>query len=289
MKDHYLTIDGHTIVAHEYNPDAKTVPLVFIHGINGIIYFWKPMQPPTILQEYNWFTLSLPGHYPASLPDDFQEQLTPEMIGNILSQALQQLLGDEAAIIIGHSTGGFAAFCIAHHAPNLVKQLVIVDGFVNGYWRGTLRISQMIANLPVFAHELFRLNFWLGTFNYSIFKAVYLSYATDKKAVKAFPDFEAHARESFEYASQHNASSLEHYYRVMPSTDITNWLSSINKPVNIIHGTEDGIILPSHAEHLHTNLSNNTLTWIDGSGHLPMLERPQAYQNALMSAILESP
>src|SRR5688572_49075 len=114
MQERRLSIKGHELSVYEYNADKNNIPLIFIHGITGNIGFWQGAQI-ALMGQAHWFSLSLPGHYPATLTNDFQlENMTAEMIAEVMIEAISQLTGGKRAILIGHSTGGFAALCVAY-------------------------------------------------------------------------------------------------------------------------------------------------------------------------------
>jgi pimeloyl-ACP methyl ester carboxylesterase len=284
--EHQLDIDGHHIVALEYNPDADSTPVIFLHGIGATVYFWEPFQIHKIKAQYHWYSLSLPGHFPARFPTDFRtEQLTPDLFARVLSEAVRQLTNSKPAIVIGYSTGGFAAYCIAHHAPQLVERLIIVDGFSQGIWHGALRPLQQVMNLGSIGALLFSLFSHLGTLNFSAFRWSFIQLGSDHSAVMAYPGFEGIVRETLRVVKEQHIPSIARYYRVMLHTDIGGWLQEIDRPAHLIHGTNDMIIQPEHAEVMHSLLPNSTLTWIKDSGHLPMLERPQEYEMSLEKAL----
>ena len=286
MKEHLLDIQGHRIAAFEYNDHIDSTPLIFIHGITATIHFWDPVQSDSIKEKHHWYSLSLPGHYPATVPKGFSpEQLTPKLVASVLSEAVRQLTGSKPAILIGHSTGGYAAYCVAHDTPDLVEKLVIVDGFSQGTWYGMLRALQVIANLPVIWSPLWRFVYALSLSSSATFRKVSLDLVYDKSAVSMFPGFDNLLNETLTQLRNHDYGALAVWFRVMPHTDIGDWLKNIAVPVHLIHGDKDSLVLPEHAEAMHNLLPNSTLTWIVGSGHVPMLERPEDFEAALMNAL----
>ena len=59
--------------------------------------------------------------------------------------------------------------------------------------------------------------------------------------------------------------------------DSTELLGGILKPVLVIHGQEDQLILPSEAEAAYSRLPNARLALLPRAGHLLNLEQPQAF------------
>ena len=101
-----LNIHGHTLAALSYNDDIDSIPIVFIHGFTANIAFWARLQVPRVAERFHWYSLSLPGHYPALFPEHFRDaDLTPELFPRLLLPAIQELVGTQPVILAGHSTG----------------------------------------------------------------------------------------------------------------------------------------------------------------------------------------
>ena len=68
-----IDIKGHTLAAFGYNEEIDSIPIIFIHGFTASIAFWKRCQVPLVDEQFQWYSLSLPGHYPAMLPEGFED------------------------------------------------------------------------------------------------------------------------------------------------------------------------------------------------------------------------
>jgi pimeloyl-ACP methyl ester carboxylesterase len=282
MQEHRLSIAGQELVAYEYNSEKKTIPLIFIHGITGNIGFWEGAQIP-LMEQAHWFSLSLPAHYPASFPANFSLQdMKPEMLAEVMSEAVHQLTGGKPAILVGHSTGGFVALCVAYQCSELVHSIVLVDGFAIGKWHGTFRPAQLVAQLGQTAFWLYWKSF---TFAALPFRVAFVMLSSNWISSWKSPIFKALANAAFPFTQKLNLRSMWLYFNRMPKIDIRAWLPKIQQPVAIIHGRIDIIIPPAHAEEMHKLLPNNQLYWIAESGHLPMFENTAAYEASLTKAL----
>jgi pimeloyl-ACP methyl ester carboxylesterase len=67
----------------------------------------------------------------------------------------------------------------------------------------------------------------------------------------------------------------------MPGIDITDWLPKISAPTLVIAGTKDPIVPPAQAELIAKHVPNSQLVMLEGSGHVPMFERPEEYIQAV--------
>ncbi len=63
-------------------------------------------------------------------------------MGDVVGEAVRQITGGAPALLVGHSTGGYTALAIAWRAPQLVKGVISLAGFVRGVWTGTLGMAQ---------------------------------------------------------------------------------------------------------------------------------------------------
>lgn len=65
----------------------------------------------------------------------------------------------------------------------------------------------------------------------------------------------------------------------------TGALESHPSPLHVLWGPEDPIAVAAMAERIHAVRPDSTLTWIDGAGHYPQIEEPDAYLAALRDAL----
>lgn len=69
--------------------------------------------------------------------------------------------------------------------------------------------------------------------------------------------------------------------------DSTPMLGDIDVPVLIIHGANDQIIPVSEAEAMHKAIPDSQLVIIPGAGHLPNLEQPDIFNDAVIDFLEE--
>jgi 3-oxoadipate enol-lactonase len=71
--------------------------------------------------------------------------------------------------------------------------------------------------------------------------------------------------------------------------DSTPLLSNIDCPLLIIHGEDDQLIPFHEAEGMNQSIPGSHLIKLPQSGHLPNLERPEGFNQALIDFILSMP
>lgn len=277
---HDLLIEGHTIVALEYNAYKGGTPAILIHGIMSSVGFWPESGHP--FDDHHWYSLSLPGHYPAVLPDGFRDaDLSAESIARVLAEAIRQLTGEQRVILLGHSTGAFAALAIAAQAPELVQSVISVSGFAQGKWGGLLRPLQQLAAMGGMGEAMFRMNVKSGVLHPLVVYHLSSLYAADKQAYFADPHFYKSLRTQFAYTQRLNTRAMAHYFKRMPQIDITDWLPRISAPTLVITGDSDPIVSPMQSVHIAEKVQDGGLVMLARAGHMVMLERAAEYKQVI--------
>lgn len=285
---HRLDIEGQELVALEYQPDRGGIPVVYLHGIASSVRFWEAgVRLTPILDERRWFSLSLPGHFPARFPAGFSDvDLTAEAISGWLAQAIRRLVGEQPVMLVGHSTGGFAALALAAQNPGLASAVVSISGFVQGRWGGILRLLQMQARAGVLGRALFRANMRLSSLTPAIYHRVTGLYTADRRAYYAYPNLRALTTLMQQDAQHLDLDGLAVYFGRMPDIDIRHWLPRIEVPVLALTGDADPIVPPEQARQIAEGVPHGTLRELPGAGHLPFAERPAAYAGIMQEWLL---
>lgn len=274
-------IENHKLVALGFNTHLNTTPIIFIHGITASVNSWTIGSPP-ILANHPWYSLSLPGHYPAEFPPTFKtDALTPELIARLLATAVSQLTKSQPAIIVGHSTGGFAALAIAAQYPELVDGVVCVSGFVQGSWRSALGLLQKLASNGRLGQALFNANFGLMAHNKSYYQQGIGLDAKDKHIVFNHPEFETFIALNHPDVQKLSAQAMSIWFQKMRQTDITAWLERITAPALVMFGDSDPIVPPAQGQIIAAGIPHCQKVVFPGVGHLPTAECSNAYQKAL--------
>jgi pimeloyl-ACP methyl ester carboxylesterase len=278
-----LHIDGHILGALALNaPDTPGHPVILLHGIGGSMRFWGPDHTPAFLEQGPCYALTLPGHYPAAFPPDFEtEQLTAEMMARVLAGAISELVGDQSVTLAGMSTGGFAALAIAIFAPDLARRVISISGFCQGRWTGSLGVYQWLARHGPVGRAFFKVGYPIGRISPGVALFLCRSFAADVKAMYAYPHFRTLTYAAYPDFKRLNLSSMADYFEVMPDIDISNLLPSIDVPTLVLAGDCDPIVPPDQARLISQLIPGSELVMIEGCGHLLFAERPAEYQQAV--------
>ena len=277
-----IDIDGHQLACIEHNASAKNPPIIYLHGILNTICIQEAALT-SILEGKRWIALSLPGHYPAKLRDDFQaDQLTPEFIGDVLSKAIREISGGEPVHLIGHSTGGFSCMAIALAAPDLIRSICLVDAFAQGKWHSlALRPLQLMAKIPGMGYPIFSAYSRVAMGNRTLTKLFLRFISYQFKTVRENPAYADSLATILKETSLLNPADFYPYFRYMPTTSIVPSLKNIHIPTCIIHGKYDPVILPEHARDMDSQLPDSEMVWLDNCGHDPFSEAFDTLSDAI--------
>lgn len=280
-------IQGHTLASYAVNEHLEGTPYILIHGIASSHYFWRAGTLPLVRDTRRWYAVSLPGHAPSKFADGFStEQLTPSLIVELLYGTIKELVGDQRFILIGHSTGGFAALAIAARYPEQVAGVISVAGFARGKWGGILRPMQILARSGTLGQALTKLQLRAVSVTREVYRFSTGFYAADRRAMSQNPYIDATFDQIYPLARQLDPDDVIHYFIKMPETDITPWIPAIRAPTLVITGDSDVIIPPYEASHIANHIKGAELVKIQGAGHMVMAERMTPYNEALESWII---
>lgn len=282
---HEVYVQGHRMVANTFNPRRPGPPLVFIHGITASLNMWSlpgTAQTPYVNDRTTWLALSLPGHYPAALPPDFDDRdLTPEMMADVTAAALRDVVGNTPVVLVGHSTGGFTALATAARWPEMVAGVVCVAGFARGRWTGLFRPMQQLARAGAPGAALFRLVMDLqprlpGLMAYTVRQLM-----ADPAATRRAGTLNSLVKQMRADRLRLDSRAMLAYFRHMPDIDISAWLDGVRAPTLVIAGEQDPIVPPEQAHHIADLVPDSQLVILPGVGHVPFLDDPPAYHAAV--------
>lgn len=278
-----FSIDGHKIAALSLNPeDTPGQPVILFHGIGSSIHFWSDDQTQVFREQGPCYALSLPGHYPAAFPNDFrEEQVTANMIADLMAKAIRELVGNRPVILGGISTGGFTALAVAAHCPEMAARVISISGFCQGRWTGALGLGQIFVRFRRLGRTIFKYLYRAPNLTPDKFYLNWSVYASDVRAMRAYPHFRACTDGSYPAFMQLNLDDLLLYFAVMPKIDIRDWLPYIKARTLVIAGDRDPIVPYTQAKLIKQGVPHADLAIIQGGGHMLFAERSLEYQQVL--------
>ncbi len=287
----FVEADGHRLAflaVNEHQARDDEPAIVFIHGVLASVNCWRDWVPPAFREDKAWFALGLPAHYPSTAPDDFQpQQVNEDWFFRIMNGALKALLGDRKAIVVGHSTGGFSALNLAiHRAPNVIG-IVSVAGFHRGQWGGVEGQLLKLAGLGGWAKGLFVANLFIARKSRLVRRIFASLLACDPRAYRASPLSERFLDNIEADVLKQDAGALFVLLNGISNLEIAGQLDQITTPCYLLAGSDDPVVPAEQSLVLAGNIANARLVVFKNVGHMPFIESPEAYFEALEQVLAE--
>jgi pimeloyl-ACP methyl ester carboxylesterase len=269
----WVTIDGRRVNAIELGSGP---PVVFIHGLSGSWQNWLE-QVPVFARDHRVIAFDLPGFGASEMP---QEKITISGYGRFVSVLLDEL-GVGSAAVVGNSMGGFIGIELAIRFPERVERLVLVSAA--GLSIEYLRNERALAVLGALGNRLAAYSGWVASRSDAL--------ARRPVARRAIFGIVAHRPDRLPgplVAEQVRGSGKPGFIPALDAlTDypIRDRLGEIACPTLIVWGAEDKLVPARDADEFARLIPNSRKVVWPETGHVAMLERPEAF-NALVQAFL---
>ena len=247
----YFNVNGNRIACwvnpHDFGVHAQS--LVFIHGSGGNSSAWSH-QYATLHKHYNIAAVNLPGHGKSG--GHGKQDIREYVLG--LKEMLD-VLNLTRPIMIGHSLGAAIALGFAAEYPQDLSGVVATGGgltmpvnpdIIDGFRKQPEVVLDMMCKFSL--------------------------------AKENRPKFFDAARASLGEA---NVDVVAGDMLACSKFDITGQLGKIVAPVLAICGTEDKMTPPEFSRRIAEEISGGKLVLISGAGHMAMMEKPAAFNDAL--------
>jgi len=246
----YIPVHGERIFYIQRAPATTHLPpVVLIHGAGGTHRHWLP-QVKAIGQITRVCALDLPGH-------GRSEGRGRDTIAGYVEaiRGLLDALGLEKAIIGGHSMGGAIAQTFALTCPDGCAGLILT---------GT---GARLRVLPAILDGL------LNDFEATVGLVGEYAYGPDTP-----PELLRLARQEM---LCNDPQVFHDDFLACDNFDVMDRLGEITAPTLILCGTADKLTPLKYSQYLHERIAGSTLTFIEGAGHMVMLERPAEMNQAI--------
>jgi len=250
----YLELE-HSLL--HYEEHGEGTPLMLVHGACENSSFWKAQL--TELQKQNHLILlDLPGHGQSAKPSG---EVSIPIYGEIVREAIHGMELD-SPILGGHSMGGAIAMTIAAEQPDILRGIILAN---TGAKLSVL--PEILAGLETDFEETIR----------------------EQVAPKELGN--THTDQILEWISNEMVLTdpsvgLEDFL-ACNHFDMRTKIKEIQVPTLIVAGDKDKFTPVKWAAYLNENIPNSQLAVIQGTGHLTMLERPDAFNQVLEEFLSE--
>jgi non-heme chloroperoxidase len=246
-------------------PDGP--PILFVHGWSQSHLGWARQYGSDLADEFRLVAFDLRGHGMSQAPPEPEHYTDGMLWADDLAAIIDQLSLDRP-VLVGWSYGPFV-ICdyLRAHGGDRIAAVVFVAGAVklNEAAFETLIGPDFLRHAPgAMADDL----------------------PTNIRAIRglitAFPA-EPYPPEEAETLLCSSMVVPAHVRRHLVTRDIDgdDVLRTLRKPLLVVHGRADTVVLPAMAEHVLTTCPVAEASWYDGVGHTPHLEQPTRFNRDL--------
>jgi pimeloyl-ACP methyl ester carboxylesterase len=255
-------------------------PLVFIHGLAGCWQNWLE-NIPHFARSHRVVAVDLAGFGESDLP---QEEISISGYGRFIDRFLGEV-GIDRAPVVGNSMGGFISTETAISHPHRVERLVLVDaagGPTLREWNdrhGALFARATRLFQPIVAASFARRKALVrrpGLRKLMLYK------------VATHPDLLA-PELCYEVASGAGKPGFFDALKSIMEYDFSERIPQIRCPTLIVWGRDDEIVPVADALEYEALIPNARTVIFEDTGHVPMLERPGAFNRVLEEFLREHP
>ncbi len=238
--------------------------IVLIHGFGAAIDWWDAIAP-TLAADHRVISIDLIGHGGTAAPaSGYSIERQAELVAAVLDK-----LGVERVTVIGHSMGGEVATALAERNPARIERMVLIDSPATA--AATFTPLTHLYMEPVIGQVLSRFE-----------TDAALRHGLEQGFAPGFPVPEAFVADlkQLTYTAFRSAHDESIAYRTAkPPYERLAALQPV-PPLLAILGAEDAIVPPENAR-LFLRVPGAKLVMIEGSGHSPMVEKPEKVLEAL--------
>lgn len=265
---HRVEVDGRE-VAYVDLGRGEGPPVVFVHGLGGSWQNWLE-NLPRVARERRAIALDLPGFGASQMP-------AGEVAITSYARAVDglcELLGLGAVAVVGNSMGGFVAADLAIAAPERVERLVLVDAagiaVTEIYRAPAMTFMRLLGAAATRWGTAARLPARPGARHLAF--ALVIRHPTRLRADLLY-----------EQAMGAGSPGYAQALSALASYDFRDRLPEIACPTLIVQGADDMLVPVADAHEFARLIADARTMILPDTGHVPMLERPQAFNDVLMA------
>ena len=234
--------------------------LLLVHGLPFQKAMWNDIVP-LLEPHFRVARLDLPGFGESSPPSG-----TPSMSGYAdILEAFLRGLGDERAVVVGHSMGGYALLDLAERFPQRLHGLVMLCS------RAIADTPDQVANRKAMA---LRLRTESPEFVAELMMPRMVRQGSADVALRK------RVREAMDPLRAEGIAWCQLAIAARP--DFSVRLGGIATPALVIAGSHDAVVPLEESGIMAANFPSGRLAVIENAGHMPMIEQPRETAAALI-------
>jgi pimeloyl-ACP methyl ester carboxylesterase len=251
----------------EYDNIGKGTPLLLIHGYPLSRKIWTP-QLIGLADIASMISVDLRGHgdsYP------FEGPYPMDLLADDCLKLLDGLKVNTPCVICGLSMGGYVTMALYRNYPDIFKGIILTSTRP-----GSDSIEAKASRNIAIRNAL---EYGASSIAKNILPKLVSPYTLSNN-----PDLINIVQNIISNTSINGIVGALHGMRDRP--DSLSLLNQIKCPVLIIHGKDDQIIPVKEVEIMDEQIPDSRLIIINSAGHLPNLEQPNQFNNAVKNFLL---
>jgi pimeloyl-ACP methyl ester carboxylesterase len=272
---HQTEIDGAKLNYVDIGSGDRS-PVILIHGLAGQWQNWLE-NIPRIAQERQVIAPDLPGHGASDPP---REDISIPGCGRMV-HALARQLGIERAVVVGNSMGGFVASEVAIQFPDFVERLMLVSAAGIS--------SASVSAAPVMT--LGRIGAAITAVTTARHRQLAARPLTRHFAMALVARHPAKLRPDLVWEGFMKGAGRDGFLDALQANldyDFRERIHEISCPTLIVWGGEDAVIPVRDADEYERLIGDSRKVVMEDTGHIPMAERPAAFNDLLLEFIAET-
>jgi pimeloyl-ACP methyl ester carboxylesterase len=250
--------------------EGSGLPVVFVHGLGGCWQNWIE-NLPRISQERRVVALDLPGSGFSELP---AEEISISGYARCVDELCERLeLG--TVMLVGNSMGGFVSAEVAIRFPARVDRLVLVSaaGITNSnvYRQPALTVGRIAAAL--------------ATATAARHRQIAARKLARHVALQLVARHPSRLAPDLVYEGMMRGTGKPGFMDALEASisyDFRDRLPQIGCPTLIVWGEDDMVLPVRDAEQFEQLIPDTRKVVMEDTGHVPMLERPSAFNDLLL-------
>ena len=239
-------------------------PLVLLHPWGTNMAIWRDVVD-RLGAERRVLLVDLPGHGKSGKPPG---RYPPRRLALGVLDAMEAA-GIKRAIVMGNSLGGATALQVALTSPDQVEALVLISAPggrpIPGLLGNIVRSGSKPRHLATASGETIAFGWWLvGQTTNSLMQDM----VDDWLSVRSAEEWDLYAMAT--------SSALFEVLKWHPPVE------TIARPTLVVHGSSDLVVWPSASRRLAKRMPNAELKELDGCGHMPEVECPDALLQVIL-------
>ncbi|MFL5840084.1 MAG: alpha/beta fold hydrolase [Thermoleophilaceae bacterium] len=252
-------------------------PVVFVHGLGGCWQNWLE-NIPRAAQERRVIAMDLPGFSCSEMP---AEKITISNYARSVVELLEAIGMEGPAEVVGNSMGGFIAAEIGINHPEHCRRIALVSAagisITNLRRRPVMTTARATAAVTNFVIAR------RGSFvRRPTLRHVMLGYVL-RHPTRIKPDL------AFQIMYGAGSGGFLPALDALTDYDFRDRLGEVKCPTLLVWGSDDNLVPVEDADEFERLIPNARKVILEDTGHAPMIERPQTFNDLLMDFLNDAP